>query len=63
MKDIERKLLLKALLKYQKIYPCGNKKNFSECFTTFGNNILFWFNTEDQSTHLLSEPLEIKGTY
>jgi hypothetical protein len=55
MNNIKKKLINKAIQKYRKIFPCGNQKDISDCFTQIGNDILFWFNTEDESTHLLKE--------
>lgn len=45
-------LIEEAKRKYEKIYLCVNK-TIDESFTE-GNNgkILFWFNTEDKSTHM-----------
>ena len=49
----EKKLIKKAVHKYKKIFPCGGRKTFTECFTKAKDNKLyFWFDTEDQSTHV-----------
>lgn len=48
-------LIRKALRAYKRIYPCGTRNSFSECFTFQDDNLLFWFDTEDHSTHLLVE--------
>jgi hypothetical protein len=52
------KLINQAIMIYKKIYPCGNKRNLFDCFTQIGNSILFWFNTEDHSTHLLKAKIK-----
>lgn len=54
MSKREMKLIKKARDKYKKIFPCEGKDSLSECFTTHDNKIFFWFNTEDQSTHLIA---------
>jgi len=49
----QKKLIKKAVTKYKKIFPCGGKRRFSECFTRESDDSLyFWFDTEDQSTHV-----------
>lgn len=51
--DLQRKNLIeKATATYKKIYPCGTTGSFSECFTVYKNHLLFWFDTEDHSTHV-----------
>lgn len=41
------------------ILPCGPKKDLKECFTSFGSNLFFWFNTsKDNSTRMLRSNLE-----
>lgn len=58
MNRVKIKLIIQAFLKYKKIYPCGNKNTLFECFTEIDNNLLFWFNTEDHSTHLLTAEID-----
>ena len=54
MNELKRKMIRKAVQQYKRIYPCGSKRNFSECFTLIDDSIVFWFNTEDRSTHLMT---------
>jgi hypothetical protein len=54
MNELKRKMIRKALRQYRRIYPCGSKRTFSECFTQVDDGLVFWFNTEDRSTHLLT---------
>lgn len=53
MSTIEQYLILKARQKYAHIYPCNNAASFDGCFTTFNGKYIFWFNTDDNSTHTL----------
>ncbi len=53
MNKIKEKMIRKALGVHKKIYPCKGKSHFDECFTIEGKKIIFWFNTEDQTTHIL----------
>lgn len=54
MGQIEQKLIKQATRKHKKIFPCAHKENLDECFTKDNGRIMFWFNTEDQSTHVIS---------
>jgi len=54
MEELKKNLIRQARSRYKRIYPCGCKKYLSECFTTYGNELSFWFNTEDRSTRLLA---------
>lgn len=49
----EQKLFKKARDIYKNITPCGSKKSFDECFTEYEDKLFFWFDTEDDSTHIL----------
>ena len=42
---------------YQRIFPCANTQQLNDCFTQAGNRLLFWFNTEDNSTHIVVEDI------
>ncbi len=42
---------------YGTIRPC-DFKTFDECFTKHGNKLLFWFNSPDNSTRVLSVEME-----
>ena len=57
MNDLKKKMILKARQQYNRIYPCSSKKNFGDSFTVEENRILFWFNTPDKSTHVLTQEL------
>lgn len=53
---IDKKALIKkAKSKYKRIFPCGDKKTLSECFTEEDDELIFWFNTEDDSTRVLTK--------
>jgi hypothetical protein len=53
MDEIKIELIQKACKTFKRIYPCGNKRELFDCFTEMDNKLLLWFNTEDQSTHLV----------
>ncbi|HLV32436.1 MAG TPA: hypothetical protein VKY57_12770 [Chitinispirillaceae bacterium] len=54
MDKVKMELLSKATSIHKKIYPCAQKTDFEECFTTDNNQVYFWYNTEDHSTHVLN---------
>ena len=48
-------LIEKAEKLFGKIHPCLNKPTLDDCFTlTKDRELFFWFNTEDNSTHLVA---------
>ncbi len=57
MSEEKMRLIQRAIEEHERIYPCGNAALLEECFTTNEDRLLFWFNTEDDSTHLLVEVL------
>lgn len=57
MGELEQKLIRRAILKHKKIFPCSRKSTFEASFTRESNRILFWYNTKDRSTHVVSARL------
>ena len=57
MNAIKKKMIAEAEKKYRKILPCSSRRSLDECFTIEKNRVVFWFNTEDFSTHMLSTEL------
>lgn len=51
-------MIFKAIEMYKEIYPCASKLDLVDCFTTEGDTVLFWFNTSDESTHVLTATLK-----
>ena len=58
METVEKRLIKKARSAYKKILPCPHRGRLEECITRDEKHIYFWFNTEDESTHLMVERLE-----
>lgn len=54
MGELERKLIRKAIRRHKKIYPCPHKGTFETSFTRETDRVLFWYNTKDRSTHVIS---------
>jgi hypothetical protein len=53
MDKVKQNMIRKAQAQHKSIYPCGARGSISDCFTTHGNKIYFWYNTKDRSTHLI----------
>ncbi len=57
MNRIKKDLMAAARQQYNKIFPCGSMDRVEDGFTVEGKLLLFWFNTEDNSTHLLTQEI------
>ena len=53
MTDLEQSLIRKASEMHVNIYPCTQRADFEHCFTRDSERVYFWFNTEDNSTHIV----------
>ena len=58
MSLLKEELLQQAKREFKSIYPCSSFESLSDCFTVVGKTILFWFNTEDRPTHLLTAEMD-----
>ncbi len=58
MGRVEKELIRKAKSAYKKILPCPHRGKLEECITRDDKHVYFWFNTEDESTHLIVERLK-----
>jgi hypothetical protein len=54
MGDTEERLIRTAQKMHQKIFPCAPRNSFEECFTREHDQVFFWYNTPDRSTHIIS---------
>ncbi len=65
MGAIKERLIAKAVEDFSRIYPVADTGDFENCFTYHKNNIVFWFNTTDNSTHVVrsSDLVEEAGLY
>ena len=53
MSQLQLTMIKQATQRYNHIYPCSKKTSLEECFTIFGRKCCFWFNTDDNSTHMI----------
>ena len=54
MGELEQRLIQRAIQKHKKIFPCARKNSLESCFTREKDRLLFWYNTKDRSTHVVS---------
>ncbi len=57
MNEIKYRMITEAIENYNSIFPSGNNASLEDCFSINGDQLFFWFNTEDQSTHLIVKSL------
>ena len=55
MTEQKERLIRRAVETHERIMPCSNRTELGECFSTLEDKLIFWFNTEDNSTHVLIE--------
>ncbi|MFP4013536.1 MAG: hypothetical protein ACLFVQ_05585 [Chitinispirillaceae bacterium] len=58
MNELKNRIITQARERYEQIFPCSSKEDLAECFTTENETLMFWFNTEDKSTHLITACLQ-----
>ena len=54
MSELMQQMIMTAQEQHNRIYPCVPARTFEECFTVEGEKLILWFNTEDNSTHLIT---------
>jgi hypothetical protein len=55
MSSQQLKVVERARAKYGAIYPCSGRTALTECFTQERGQVIFWFNSKDNSTHIETE--------
>lgn len=50
----KEEMIDRARNEFEEIFPCSDNDRLDDCFTTDHNRLMFWFNTRDSSTHMLS---------
>jgi hypothetical protein len=58
VEDRKAALIQQAKDKYRDIFPTGRMETLDDCFTVRGDELIFWFNTSEGTTHVLKEKLE-----
>ncbi|MCX7727367.1 MAG: hypothetical protein N2053_11040 [Chitinispirillaceae bacterium] len=61
MEEIKNIMIKEAKKRHKKIYPCARMKNLDECFTKSRDILFFWYNTEDNSTHVITKEIKPKN--
>lgn len=57
IEKIKKEMITEALDQYEKIFPTAGKSDLSDCFTISRSKLIFWFNTEDESTHVIARDI------
>lgn len=57
MNAIKNKMIKDAQRRFSSIYPVKSRNTLQDCFTVEKDIIIFWFNTDDASTHTIIEAL------
>jgi hypothetical protein len=57
MGNVEKSLIRQAKSEYKKIFPCSHREKLEHCITRDKERVYLWFNTEDQSTHVLTKKI------
>ena len=57
MGRVEKSLIKQARSEYKKIFPCPHRGKLEHCITRDEERVYLWFNTEDQSTHVLMKKI------
>lgn len=60
MSNLEKRMIDRAAKKHKKIFPCAHRERLEDCFTKYEDFVFFWYNTEDQSTHVMTEVIKPK---
>lgn len=50
-------MIQSAMQTHRKIFPCSHHTDLQDCFTEHNDHLLFWYNTEDRSTHLITRKI------
>jgi len=53
--ELKEQMIRRAIEAHERITPCSNRSELGECFSVLEDKLVFWFNTEDNSTHVLIE--------
>lgn len=51
-------MFVKAVKKYGKIKVCGDSSSHYDNFTVHNDEVTFWFNEENNSTHIMVEKID-----
>jgi hypothetical protein len=55
MNEMKRKIIRTAMKRHAPIFPVARRQSLYDCFTVVGTHVVFWYNTEDQSTHTIRQ--------
>jgi hypothetical protein len=53
MGKLEEQMIRKAIRRHTTIVPCDSRKSFDRSFTRASGRMVFWYNSADNSTHVV----------
>ncbi len=53
MSPVQVEMIKEARRRHKEIFPLTKKPSFPECFTEYNEVLFFWYNSNDNSTHLV----------
>ncbi|MDO8640097.1 MAG: hypothetical protein Q7R33_00970 [Nitrosarchaeum sp.] len=56
MDDVKQQLIDEARQTHENIFPVSGRE-LSDCFTAHKDHLMFWFNTADNSTRILTRKI------
>jgi hypothetical protein len=57
MNALKKNLIQQAMERYEHIAPCTTLPSLEDSFTIENDKLVFWFNTDDHSTHVVTAQL------
>jgi hypothetical protein len=58
---IKTDMIREAEGKYKTISPCFKAKTFKDSFTEYKDQVYFWFNDAEQSTHVIKRKKNVQS--
>jgi hypothetical protein len=53
MNELKKQMIAQAQSRHRCIFPCYSCSSLEDSFTVENGKVIFWYNTEDHSTHLV----------
>ena len=57
LEEIKQTMVQEAQSTFGKVHLCKRCRTLDDSFTMFDNQLIYWFNTEDDSTHIITRVL------
>lgn len=60
-RHLKHELLQRARALHHRVLPCGHCSGLDDGFVALGDDLTFWFNTVDKSTHMVKAQMQGAG--